>query len=136
MTHYYLADRSGYGRFPLRVLEAFDSRTALMDRMTGLMVEANDYDEGLNYLSSATHIVCSDMSVAVGKCLPADRCKASDLRTGPGSAEGLPVMRAFAARLDRLNDWGAPAVTEADEAEARRDMDAIAREPRGRHGWR
>ncbi|EHP91342.1 hypothetical protein, partial [Methylorubrum extorquens] len=98
MTHFYLVDSSGYGRCPLRVLEAFDSRAALMDRMAAVMVEANDYDEGLNYLSSATHVASSDLNVAVGKCLPASRCKASDLRTGPGSADGLPIMRGFAAR--------------------------------------
>ena len=136
MTHFYLTDRSGYGRCPLRVLEAFDSREALNARMRQVAAVADDYDTDLNGLSTATHVACSDLCIAVGKCLPMDRCKASDLRTGPGSAEGLQVMRAFAARLDRLNAWDAPDVSEEDEAAARRDMEAIAREPRARHGWR
>ncbi|MFE1597371.1 hypothetical protein [Methylobacterium sp. ID0610] len=104
MANFYICDSSGYGRFPLRVLEAFESREALMSRLVELAAEPDDYDYELNYVSSATHIATSELKIVVEKCLPIDRMKASDIRTGPASAESLPIVRAFAARLDRLRD--------------------------------
>lgn len=138
--HFYLVDRSGYGSFPLRVLERFESREALLARMSEVAVETNDYDEGLNFLSSATHVAWSELRINVGKCIPGDRCKASDLRTGPGGPEALPIMRAFAARIDRLQASSFPEFSDEEreelDREARQAIAQMAREPRARHGWR
>lgn len=142
MNTFYITDRSGYGAFPLRVLEQFDSREAMLVRMAQIAAVTDDYDDGLNFLSSATHIAASEVRVAVGKCLPMDRTKASDLRTGPASPEAQPVIRAFAARLDRLREEPFTALTPEQEVEARRSMDEIeaeeraARRNRSRSGWR
>ncbi|MBK3403251.1 hypothetical protein H0176_24170 [Methylorubrum populi] len=104
MAHFYICDSSGFGRFPLRVLEAFESREALMSRLVELTAEPDDYAYELNYVSSATHIATSELKIAPEKCLPIDRMKASDIRHGPASPEALPVIRAFAARIDRVRD--------------------------------
>lgn len=110
--------------------------------MTEIAGVQDDYDGELNFLSAATHIASSELKIAVGKCLPMDRSKASDLRTGPASAEALPIVRAFAARLDRLREQDFQEMTPELQDEARRAMaeidaeEAAARRGRGRHGWR
>lgn len=101
MSFFYIVDRTGYGRFPLRVLEAFDTRDAMLRRLVQLTA-VDDYDYELNYVSSASHIATSDLKISVEKCIPMDRCRQSDIRTGPASPEAEPIIRAFAARLDRL----------------------------------
>jgi hypothetical protein len=142
MTHLYITDRSGFGAFPLRVLERYDSREAMVARLAEIAAVRDDYDGELNFLSSATHVASSELKISVGKCLPMDRTKASDIRTGAASAEALPVVRAFAARIDRLREEDFQEMTPELQDEARRAMaeideeEAAARRGRRRHGWR
>ncbi len=142
MTHFYITDRSSFGAFPLRVLERYDSKETMLARLAEIAAVQDDYDGELGFLSSATHIAASELKISVGKCLPMDRTKASDIRTGAASTEALPIIRAFAARLDRLREDDLQEMTPELEEEARRAMaeidaeEAAARRGRGRHGWR